>query len=81
MLNIFSELLKPSCIQFIRTFDVVSRRSVLSSNSAVDIAPNQSPVDSTWRQWTYQPRQGLFVIDRLRPFPAVLSMFLLQYFM
>jgi len=81
MLNIFLELLKPSCIQFICTFDVVSRRSVLTSNCAVDIAPTQSPVDSTWRQWTYQPRHGLFVVDRLSPYAAALSMFLLQYFM
>jgi hypothetical protein len=49
MLNISSALLKPSRNQFIRTFDVVSRRSVLSSNCAVDIAPTQSPVDNTWR--------------------------------
>jgi hypothetical protein len=50
MLNIFSALLKPSHIQFIRMFDVVSRRSVLSSNCAVDIALTQSAVDNTWRQ-------------------------------
>jgi hypothetical protein len=79
-LNIFSVLLKPRHIQFIHTFGVVSRRSVLSSNSAVDIAPTQSAVDNIWPHWTHQPRQGLFVVDRLRPYPAVLSMFLLQYF-